>query len=103
MQKLIQMIYRLKLEPFGEANPSPIFMYKNLKVDSVRALSNGKHLRLVLKDNNFKYDAIAFNMGDKRLSIEIGNKVDIAHSLEINHFNNTDKIQFNLKDIKKSL
>ena len=92
-----------KLEPFGEANPSPIFMYKNLKVDSVRALSNGKHLRLVLKDNNFKYDAIAFNMGDKRLSIEIGNKVDIAHSLEINHFNNTDKIQFNLKDIKKSL
>ncbi len=92
-----------KLEPFGESNPSPIFMYKNLKVDSVRALSNGKHLRLVLKDNNFKYDAIAFNMGDKRLSIEIGNKVDIAHSLEINHFNNTDKIQFNLKDIKKSL
>ena len=92
-----------KLEPFGEANPSPIFMYQNLKVDSVRALSNGKHLRLVLKDNNFKYDAIAFNMGDKRLSIEIGNKVDIAHSLEINHFNNTDKIQFNLKDIKKSL
>ena len=92
-----------KLEPFGEANPSPIFMYKNLKVDSVRALSNGKHLRLVLKDNNFKYDAIAFNMGDKSLSIEIGNKVDIAHSLEINHFNNTDKIQFNLKDIKKSL
>lgn len=92
-----------KLEPFGESNPSPIFMYKNLKVDSVRALSNGKHLRLVLKDNNFKYDAIAFNMGDKRLSIEIGNKVDIAHSLEINHFNNADKIQFNLKDIKKSL
>ena len=92
-----------ELEPFGEGNPSPIFMYRNLKVDSVRALSNAKHLRLVLKDNNFRYDAIAFNMGEKRHSIDIGNKVDIAHSLEINHFNNTDKIQFNLKDIKKSL
>ena len=91
------------LEPFGEANPSPVFMYRNLKVDSVRALSNAKHLRLVLKDNNFRYDAIAFNMGEKRHSIDIGNKVDIAHSLEINHFNNMDKIQFNLKDIKKSL
>jgi single-stranded-DNA-specific exonuclease len=91
------------LEPFGEANPSPVFMYRNLKVDSVRALSNAKHLRLVLKDNNFRYDAIAFNMGEKRHSIDIGNRVDIAHSLEINHFNNMDKIQFNLKDIKKSL
>ncbi len=91
------------LEPFGEGNPPPIFMYRNLKVDSVRALSNAKHLRMVLKDKNYRYDAIAFNMGDKRHSIDIGNKVDVAHSLEINHFNGVDKIQLNLKDIKKSL
>ena len=78
-------------------------MYRNLKVDSVRALSNAKHLRMVLKDKNYRYDAIAFNMGDKRHSIDIGNKVDVAHSLEINHFNGVDKIQLNLKDIKKSL
>ena len=27
------------LEPFGEKNKNPIFVYKNLKIDSIRALS----------------------------------------------------------------
>ena len=32
----------------------PIFVYKNLKIDSIRALSGGKHLKLILKDDNEK-------------------------------------------------
>ena len=38
------------LEPFGEANKTPLFMCKNLKIHSIRALSEGKHLKLSLKD-----------------------------------------------------
>lgn len=91
------------LEPYGESNPAPILVYKNIKVDGVRLLSNDKHLKLSLKDKGHLFDAIAFNMGDKRYSIKIGDKIDVLHSLEINHFNNVDKIQFNVKDIKKSL
>ena len=37
------------LEPFGEANKMPIFLIQNLKIDSIRALSDGKHLKLTLK------------------------------------------------------
>ena len=39
------------LEPFGDANKMPIFAFKNLKIDSIRSLSEGKHLKLVLKSN----------------------------------------------------
>ena len=35
------------LEPYGEANKMPIFLFKNLKINSIRALSDGKHLKLV--------------------------------------------------------
>lgn len=38
------------LEPFGESNKIPLFLYRNLKIDSIRALSEGKHLKLTLKD-----------------------------------------------------
>lgn len=38
------------LEPFGEANKIPLFLYRNLKIDSIRSLSEGKHLKLTLKD-----------------------------------------------------
>ena len=43
-----------KLEPFGEANKMPVFVYKNLKIDSIRALSEGKHLKLTFYCYNWK-------------------------------------------------
>lgn len=91
------------LKPFGEANPSPVFVYKNIKVDGVRLLSNEKHLKLSLKDGMNVFDAIAFNMGNQKYSIKIGDKIDVLHALEINNFNGNEKIQMNVKDIKKSL
>ena len=48
------------LEPFGEKNKNPIFVYKNLKIDSIRALSEGKHLKLTLKANALLCLVIAF-------------------------------------------
>ena len=91
------------LEPYGECNMPPIFMYKNIKVDSVRTLSNDKHLKLNVKEGNIVFDAIAFNMGDKKDSIRMGDKVDILFHLEVNRFNGRETIQLNVKDIKKSL
>lgn len=90
------------LQPFGEANSMPLFVYKNIKVDSIRTLSEGKHLKLSLKDGNNLYDAIGFNMAEYADYIKIGDKIDILTHLEINNFNNIEKVQFNLKDIKIS-
>lgn len=90
------------LEPFGEGNKMPIFMYKNLKIDSIRALSEGKHLKLTLKDDNFIIDAIGFNLGHLSNEYRIGDKIDVAGSLEINTYNSRENVQINLKDIRKS-
>ena len=90
------------LEPFGEANKMPLFLYKNLKIQSIRALSDGKHLKLSLKDDNLIIDAIGFNMGELSNEYLIGNKIDVVGTLEINKFNNQENIQINLKDIRKS-
>ena len=90
------------LEPFGEGNKMPIFIYKGLKIDSIRALSEGKHLKLTLKDENIWIDAIGFNMGKLSEEYLIGDKIDVACTLEINKFNNVEKVQINLKDIRKS-
>lgn len=91
------------LEPFGEANRKPVFVYKNLKIDSIRALSDGKHLKLTLKDGNILINAIGFNMGALSKEYTIGDKVDIAGMLEINSFNGRDFVQINMRDIMKSL
>lgn len=53
-----------KLEPFGEANETPIFLIKNLKIESIRAITDGAHLKLRLKDENSQIDAIGFHLGE---------------------------------------
>lgn len=90
------------LEPFGEANKTPLFLLKNLKIHSIRALSEGKHLKLSLKDDNYWIDAIGFNLGHLSEEYRIGDKVDIVGTLEINQYNGRESIQINLKDIRKS-
>ena len=92
-----------ELEPFGEGNKNPIFAFKNLKIDSIRALSDGKHLKLTLKDNKNIVNAIGFNLGNLVTEYKIGDKVDIVGNLEINSFNGVDNIQINIKDLMKSL
>ena len=91
------------LEPFGEQNKQPIFIYKNLKIDSIRTLSEGKHLKLNLKDGNFTLNAIGFNLGDLADEFLMGDKVDVVGTLEINKFNGIETIQMNLRDIMKSI
>ena len=91
------------LEPFGEGNKMPLFAYRNLKINSIRALSEGKHLKLTLKDNNNIINAIGFNMGYLVNDYLIGDKVDVVGVLEINTFNGVDNLQINLKDIMKSI
>ena len=90
------------LEPFGEANKMPLFLYKNLKINSIRALSEGKHIKLTLKDDNFLIDAIGFNLGYLTEEYRIGDKIDVVGTLEINRFNGIESVQINLKDIRKS-
>ena len=91
------------LEPFGEANKMPIFLIQNLKIDSIRALSDGKHLKLTLKQDNYIIDAIGFNMGELSKQYLLGDKVDVVGTIEINTFGNKENIQMNLKDIRKAM
>ena len=91
------------LKPFGEGNRMPLFAIKNAKIDSIRSLSEGKHLKITLKNRNSYIDAIGFNLGHFANELLIGDKIDIVGSLEINSFNGCDRVQINLKDIMKSV
>lgn len=90
------------LEPFGEANKIPLFLLEKLKISSIRSLSEGKHLKMQLTQDNYIIDAIGFNMGSEAQNYLIGDKIDVVGSLEINSFNGNEQIQINIKDIRKS-
>ena len=100
----IQEVNELKLlEPYGEGNKMPVFLIKNLKILSIRSLSEGKHIKLKLGIDNYMMDAIGFNMGEVVDKYLIGDKVDIVGSLEVNQFGGNENIQVNLKDLRKTI
>lgn len=101
----IQIVKSLNLlQPFGEANFMPIFRFENLIINSIKTLTEGKHLKVSLKSkNNIYINAIGFNLGEFANEFRIGDNVDLIGNLEINSFNGMDSIQINLKDMKKSV
>lgn len=92
-----------KLEPFGEQNKMPLFLIENLKIVSIRSLSEGKHLKILLKQDNFFIDAIGFNMGDLTEQYKIEDKVDIVGTIDINVFNGNENVQLTIKDMRRAI
>ena len=90
------------LEPTGYGNPDAIFVSRNVKVKSFRAVgSDGRHLKLTLEDGPaLKYDAIGFRMGEMAKSLPP--RVDVMYTLEANEYNGRVSLQLNLKDVKEA-
>ncbi len=92
-----------QLQPFGMANPEPVFVSKGVKVEDIRAIGvEKKHLKLRVSQDSFAvYDAIAFGMGEYISEIKIGDAIDIAYVVDENEWNGNKKLQLKIKDIKK--
>lgn len=91
------------LEPYGEKNKPPLIVYKNIKIASIRTLSEGKHLKISLRDGNEIINAIGFNLGEIADEFLIGDKVDLVGTLELNCYGGVENIQINIKDMMKSV
>lgn len=91
-----------KFEPFGQANPEPIFLMRNLQITQKRTVgNNGKHLNIYLKSDKFHFRGISFNNGHFDKEIKIGDKVDIAFSLIENEWQGQRRLELKILDIKK--
>lgn len=87
-----------QLEPFGAANPSPVFVINNLKIKQKRLMGNdNSHLRLTVGVNADEYTAIWWQRGD--VALGAGDSVDIAFHPQINEFNGNTSVQLIIDDI----
>ncbi len=89
-----------QLEPFGYANPQPLFLSRNVRVQRWRAVGNEKqHLKLTLRDERgVSWDAIAFRQG--AWADAVPDRIDVVYSLEINEWNGQRRLQLNVADLR---
>ncbi|BDY12913.1 single-stranded-DNA-specific exonuclease RecJ [Hydrogenimonas cancrithermarum] len=80
-----------RFEPYGEANIKPRFLIKDISIIDARVIGAEKnHLKLILGSSDRKLQAIQF--GYEKM-VEIGQKVAVTGSLQINEFNNKRSVQ----------
>ena len=90
------------LEPFGVANPTPQFMIRDLKIQSIFAIGGGKHTKLVLGDGALSVQGVCFGVGGFDFKFNRDDRVDIICKLNINEFRNERTLQLVISDIRVS-
>jgi len=70
-----------RLGPFGEGNPEPTFLARDVTVVETRVVGNGeRHVRMKLRDGPFTWTGIAFDMPDA--AVAPGTRVDVVYTLD---------------------
>jgi len=88
-----------QLEPCGHANPHPLFLSRNVRLLGQRAVGKeGRHLKLGLSDDHTTWDGIAFRQGE--WAGKLPDRVDIVYHLEVNEWNDRQRLQLNVQDIR---
>jgi single-stranded-DNA-specific exonuclease len=89
------------LEPTGYGNRGAVFVSRDLKVTSARAVgADSRHLKLAVTDGRVTFDAIAFRQGNWVTEKKMPSRVDLLYSFEINEYNGKKTLQLNVQDLK---
>ncbi len=88
-----------QLEPFGYANPTPLFLSREVTVRDARVVGEN-HLKMILSDGRAVWDAIAFRQGE--WAGKLPYHIDIVYTLEVNEWNEEKRLQLNVKDLRPS-
>ncbi len=89
-----------EMEPFGEANPEPVFIVRGLKILSARKMGKERnHLKLMLQsDDQIAIEGVAFGRGD--CCEDLPERIDVLGTLEMNTFNHISTLQLRLIDFQ---
>ena len=91
-----------RLEPTGQGNQVPLFLARGCRVQQVRAVGKGKHLKLTLDQGpgTPTLGAIAFRQGHWGSHLGYGSQIDVVYQLETNEWQGRKSLQLNVQDIR---
>jgi single-stranded-DNA-specific exonuclease len=86
------------LGPFGQDNPSPVLVTRNVRVSAARRVGDGSHLKLTLEDDRATTrTAIGFQLGDREVGV--GARVDLAFLPTVSTWQGRRSAELELSDL----
>ena len=90
------------LEPFGIANPTPLFLLRDVTVVTERAIGNGSHLKFRLEKDGVLLDAVMFHASYEAFGYNPGEKIDVLFNADVNEYNGSRTVQLVLRETRYS-
>jgi single-stranded-DNA-specific exonuclease len=95
-----------RLEPFGAANPAPVFLTRGLRIMSEPRVLKERHLKMrVAGKDGRTFDTIWWGGAEALTSgqtISIGTRIELAYTLELNTWQGETRLQLCVQDMRKS-
>lgn len=94
-----------KMAPFGLANPKPIFLFENVKIEKIKAFGkngSGEHLEITFSDDTKRgVVAISFFSGLDSFSRDIseGGSVNLIATFDLSRFRGRPELRLRVVDI----
>jgi single-stranded-DNA-specific exonuclease len=94
-----------KLAPFGLQNPKPIFLFKDVKIESIKKFGkngSGEHLEIIFSDaNGHKAKAISFFSNTESFETDIREDlpVNLLASFDLSRFRGREELRLRIVDI----
>ena len=89
-----------QLEPCGNGCPKPVLVVKNVTLERIAPVGNGRHLRLKLRAGSHSLQGIWFHAASELPFIAQDELVDVAFQPQINDFRGECSVQLNVQDIR---
>lgn len=92
-----------KFEPFGQANPQPLFALQDLQISEIQTVgSDNQHLKLTLVDakDGAKITALGWGKGEAASNLAVGNLISVVGRLEANQWQDRVSLQIIIKDLQ---
>ena len=90
-----------RLEPYGNANPKPVFCLSNVKLEAADQVGGGRHLRIQVDLGGGRMDGIFFSHSAQSLGVAAGDRVDLAFTPQINEFRGHCTVQLVISALRR--
>lgn len=93
-----------ELEPFGEGNPKPVFLTRNLAVERAWPIGrDGQHLKLLVNDGRRTMPALLFNRAAEwQAGGEGSYRVDLVYTASVDSWRGREQISLVVEDFRAS-
>jgi single-stranded-DNA-specific exonuclease len=89
-----------RLEPFGQDNEKPVLLARDLRLaEEPRAVGDGSHLMLRLRDGEAVFKAMAFGQAQRLAGLKLGQPLEVAYTPRWNTFRGRTALELVVEEL----